>query len=160
MAKRKSASRGPAPGDYSRVIRRSDLNSTGGSFFDPNRRLPRAYKAERRLPEPLERLLTDQLIPYPYNPVTDRSYPPLFQSSRPPRVHLPPVNYGRKLKALPTARQFRSLKALHTPEAYRAKHCLDRKQRREVLFAYGRAGLSGKQIGKRYRRTASSTYSC
>lgn len=157
MAKRKPASRGPAPGDYSRSIRRPDSPRTGGSFFDPNRRLPRAYKADRRPIELLEQLQTNQLYT---PPVTERFYPPLIQSSRPPRVHLPPVNYGRKLKALPTSRQFRSLKALHTPEAYRAKHCLDRKQRREVLFAYGRAGLSGKQIGKRYRRTASSSYSC
>lgn len=156
MARRKSHIRGPAPGDYSRSIRRPDYPSAGESFFDSNPRLPRAYEADRRPVEPLERPL-----PYlpPYLSPTNATYP-TYSPYRKARVYVPPVTYGRKSKALPLAQQFQSLKALHTPEAYRAKHCLDRRQRREVLFATKQAGKSGAQRGKRYRRTASSNYSC
>lgn len=157
MAKRKTARRGPAPGDYSRSIRRSDYPSAGGSFFDPNPWLPRAYEADRRPLEPLERPPT---LSTPYRSLNRVTYPRLIHGTRPPRVFLPPVTYGRKAAALPLHQQFRSLKALTSPEAYRAKHCLDRKQRREVLFAFNHAGKSGQQRGKRYRRTPSSNYSC
>lgn len=41
----------------------------------------------------------------------------------------------------------------------RVRFCVQRKERREVLFALGRAGFSGSAPG-RYRRVVSSNYGC
>lgn len=43
---------------------------------------------------------------------------------------------------------------------HRVKVCLRRKQRREVLFAFRRAGYSGSAPKRSYRRTANSFYGC
>lgn len=43
---------------------------------------------------------------------------------------------------------------------YRARVCVRRKQRREVLFAFRRAGYAGSAPKRRYRRTSYSKYGC
>lgn len=49
---------------------------------------------------------------------------------------------------------------------YRVRFCVQRKQRREVLFAYSKAGFAGSGRGRwngfrrSYRRTAASRYAC
>lgn len=159
MAKRsKASSRGFTPGDYSRQIRRSDYPGTGGSYsLDPNAEaLPRADLAVRRLLEAFGRP-PGYLPTFPRPPSSPTPLP--FKKRGIPRVYLPPApTHGRIRK--PSAPSFASLKALHTPEAYRARHCLDRKTRREVLFALRIPGKSGIGRGKRWRRTAASHYSC
>lgn len=42
----------------------------------------------------------------------------------------------------------------------RVRFCIERKQRREALFAFGRAGYSGSVKKRSYRRSSSSKYGC
>lgn len=55
--------------------------------------------------------------------------------------------------------QLRALEEVRARAPSRVRFCVQRKQRKEVLFALGRAGFSGSARGK-YRRTSSSQYRC
>jgi len=52
------------------------------------------------------------------------------------------------------------LSALSVRVPTRVKFCLQRKQRREVLFAFRRAGYGGSAPKRSYRRTQNSQYRC
>lgn len=59
-------------------------------------------------------------------------------------------------------RSFDGLRPLQIRAPMRARFCVQRKQRREVLFAFRRVGYSGSSPGRRnhYRRTANSHWRC
>lgn len=63
----------------------------------------------------------------------------------------------RRSEAVPRWLQLRSL-WMQAPS--RVRFCVRRKQRKEVLFALGRAGYSGSARKMHWRRNASSQYSC
>lgn len=78
-------------------------------------------------------------------------------ASSPRRLSVDPRPAGRRV-----ARSFRPGKVpfqvvMRVPA--RVRFCVERKQRREVLFARGVAGRGGGRHGS-YRRTANSYYSC
>lgn len=60
------------------------------------------------------------------------------------------------------SRSFEALRPLQVRVPMRARFCVQRKQRREVLFAFRRVGYSGSSPGRRntYRRTANSHWRC
>lgn len=165
MARRKN--RPPAPDrgrDWSRPNPATDFNPAGENTPFSNPRLPRRtqgnsrYISQANLADQL--LSVAHLVSLPSLSAPPQEWPSIAR--RTPRVYLPPrpaTGYGPKPnKAL--YGPFASLKTLHTPEAFRARHCLDRKSRREVLFALRKAGKSGIGRNKRWRRTQASNYHC
>lgn len=53
-----------------------------------------------------------------------------------------------------------SWRAVLAEAPYRVRFCVQRKSRREVLFAFRRAGYSGSARKSRWRRTSNSNYGC
>lgn len=118
---------------------RRRIASPGGPYISPSQRLPRRFD----------------------NPVVvgaAGARSPLLPgqtSSLLSRVYEVPV------RKLVTPRQnFSELKKLQISAPSRALFCVRRKQRKEVLFALGRAGFRGSAPKKHYRRTQDSQYRC
>lgn len=72
------------------------------------------------------------------------------------RVWSPPAPPRR----FPRQRSFTGLRTLQIRVPPRVKFCIQRKERREVLFALGRAGFRGSAPKRRYRRTQNSQWRC
>lgn len=95
-------------------------------------------------------------------PSLHRSLLPLsvvYSPARParPRVIAPPsliIRQGVR------ARSFEPLRSLSIRVPTRTRLCLQRRSRREVLFAYRKAGFSGSAPRRHYKRTQNSQYRC
>lgn len=112
--------------------------------------------SNRRLPPPIEvlhdNLVRDNLFVLPHSQFINTS----------PLTRLPEVFYPSAKRVAPHAKltfgnPYLSQLAMRVPR--HVLFCVRRKSRREVLFAYRRAGFSG-SAPRRYRRTAESRYSC
>lgn len=71
---------------------------------------------------------------------------------------LAPLSAKPRVARLSSGR-YSALRLLQVRAPMRARFCVRRKQRREVLFAMGRAGFSGSAPGRYFRR-AESSYRC
>lgn len=141
----------------SRRRSRRDLFSSGDvlEHLTGLDRLPRAVRLDLERDEDLPAL--------PAHRAPETVYP--WASSRllPDRQRLfsyrPPPAKPRRKARLELGR-YSSLRVLQMRVPARVDFCIRRKKRREVLFAFRRAGFRG-SAGKRFwRRSSSSSYSC
>lgn len=142
------------------MARRRRSDRTGGAQFDaPSAKaLPRPFLDLWRhddVPELLESrrdhgmldVLREEEAVYPEPP-------------RGLRLGFPVPLDKRARSALRKLRDYRARSLLRIQVPAKVKFCIDRRERREVLFARGRAGYSG-SVKKRYwRRGASSSWRC
>lgn len=77
----------------------------------------------------------------------------------PPIVDIPPLYRRAALPRTPRLRNGPSWR-LFVRVPYRERFCVKRKQRKQVLFAYGVAGRRGIGRGKRWIRNSTSSYRC
>lgn len=138
----------------------SHVRRGGPQFFSPNR--------PERLPPPqsvrVRRNVVDDYTPSylrlsAFQPVVHRQVFTLAQLR--PRVFSPvsppPVpRYGRRLNF----GKYSALRQLAVKLPSRVKFCLDRRERREVLFAKRLAGYSGSARKRYWNRSQNSQYSC
>lgn len=177
MARRRSRKdRGAAGRALDAAARRAAMEWAG--------RTPEAGSNERSLPLPQERVQQDPLdvyrVPAPRDRRRARAVYPTGASSNsrgmgrspitayhPWRVHgLVPWRAPIFAKQS-SSRLNRLLSISRVRVPFYARFCIERRIRREVLFAIGKAGFSGSGAGSRrkglwrtYRRTNSSQFSC
>lgn len=118
------------------------------------------YRTNGTLPREVNRELDNELYgyrEYAVAPIWDRD-PERKRTRLPTLVYysrvVPPAKPGRKARL-----SFGGSVPLRE-YPHRVRECLVRKQRREVLFAFKRAGFSGSAPKRSYRRTVSSKYGC
>lgn len=126
---------------------RVDLFTTGGAEFDaPNGTLPRSSYRDSE----------QGLLYKPAGAAVDRSG---WLHSFTPYLSFEPSPAKHRAKRDFVARYPRWQYVLNRAPS-RVKFCLERGQRREVLFALKKAGFRGSAPKRRYRRTANSNYGC
>lgn len=130
--------------------------ATGGSWlYDPNPRLPRStYRDVEALSGTLRRMESDRFTPFGRAPL---AYKPRYVLT-PVDRRLAPAGRMRARSPLPSASLSWRVNLNRIPS--RVKFCVQRKRRREVLFAFGRAGFRGSAPKRSYRRTVNSNYGC
>lgn len=72
----------------------------------------------------------------------------------------PRQTYPLAERLLHRSQGYAMLRQLQIKAPLRVKFCRQRKERREVLFAFNRAGFSGSAPKRHYRRTQDSQYGC
>lgn len=126
----------------------ANANRTGEAFFSSSGTLPRtAYRDIRTMSydRPLSAVIPSlrrvaERMPTSWLPIS-RPAKRAFRREN-PRARLESVSF--RVSELPS----------------RVRFCVQRNQRREVLFAMRRAGYSGSAPKRSYRRTSSSKYGC
>lgn len=95
----------------------------------------------------------------PIRAVERREWPGRLFRARGIPSFSPAKHAVRRSKAVSVWHQLRSL-WMRAPS--RVRFCVQRKERKEVLFAYRKIGFSGSSPGRfnRYRRTENSAYGC
>lgn len=130
--------------------------SPGGSkLYDPNGTLPRSTYRDI---EALSGTFAPDSAVYQYRQNRFSSSNRYYFSSTVVRPRLLPAKQRRQALDRVLLRGVSWLPEVHLPA--RVRFCVQRKQRREVLFALKRAGFRGSAPKKRYRRNASSNYRC
>lgn len=134
-------------------------SSRGEPRYSSNRRLPPALRSVHRLlrlssqlTDPVNYLLTRRVFERKYRVRLERGMPRVerLPLSRSPHLRQPEQKIGHK---------YDPMRILQVQIPQRVKFCVQRKVRRQVLFAQKVAGRSGGSPGP-YRRTENSNYKC
>lgn len=131
--------------------RRSSYTRRGEPYYRSSRpaRLPPAHERVRRLPQDPDFRVT---VPF----VALRQSPARALARR-LSVFLPPA--ATPLRRRGVSRRYEALRQLPVAVPRKVRFCVERKRRREVIFAIGVGGRRGSAPGP-YRRTQESQYAC
>lgn len=118
------------------------------------------YGSNRRLPLTHESVLSVYLDSYRQAPaalsLSQDYHVPLERQRKWTRF----IQYGFPSAPRYSRAEGRTFDLLRMLTPSRVRFCVQRKARREVLFALGRAGYSGSAPRSHYRRSGSSLYKC